>query len=121
MNEVVNFINGVCYPEQALEHSIIEKLPYTPTGCSLEIKSINVDAVHILPDSITVTELDANSTFSTLQTKATHEWFQQNGKRTMIIARSAFAKLGRATTASTGKIPFALRCGVKMGDHILKI
>ena len=75
MNEVANFCDGVCYPEQAIEDSVIDKLPYTPTGRSLEIKSINVDAVHVLPDGSTVTELDAHSTFSALQTKATHEWF----------------------------------------------
>lgn len=91
MNEVSNFCNGVCYADQEIADSQKNKLPYVPTGRDLETKSINLDAVHMPADGTEVTELDAHSTFSILQTKATHEWFEQNDKRTMIIARSAFA------------------------------
>lgn len=94
MNEASNFCNGVCYPDQHLEDSQVYKLPYVPTGRDIEIKSINMDAVHMPAEGGEVAELDAHSTFSTLQTKATHGWFQKNGMRTMIIARSAFAGQG---------------------------
>jgi alpha-glucosidase (family GH31 glycosyl hydrolase) len=69
-------------------------MPYVPTGRDLETKSMNVDALHMLADGSNVTELDAHSTFSTLQTKATSEWFEENDMRTMIISRSAFAGQG---------------------------
>ena len=94
MNEASNFCNGVCYAEQAIEDTAAKKLPYVPSGRNIEEKSISVDAVHMLADGETVTELDAHSTFSTLQTKATSDWFNENGMRTMIIARSSFAGQG---------------------------
>lgn len=94
MNEASNFCDGVCYKDQEIEDSQNYKLPYVPTGRNLEIKSMNVDAVHMPAEGGEVAELDAHSTFSTLQTKATSEWFTQNNMRTMIIARSAFAGQG---------------------------
>lgn len=94
MNEASNFCNGVCYAEQAIEDAATKKLPYVPSGRNLEEKSMNMDAVHVLADGSHVTELDAHSTFSTLQTKATSDWFNANDMRTMIIARSSFAGQG---------------------------
>ena len=94
MNEASNFCDGVCFEFQASNDTVVDKLPYTPSGRSLQEKSIDVDAVHILPDGTVVSELDAHNTFSTLQTKATHEWFQEANKRTMIIARSSFPGQG---------------------------
>lgn len=42
-----------------------------------------------------VTQLDAHSLFGTMEVRASHNWFQENNKRTMIIERSAFAGLGK--------------------------
>jgi alpha-glucosidase len=67
------------------------KLPYVPTGRDLEEKSISLDAIH----EGGVTELDAHSLFGTMESKATHEWFASNNKRTMIIERSSFAGMGK--------------------------
>lgn len=70
---------------------MLHKLPYIPTGRNLEEKSIALDALHYN----NVTELDAHSLFGTMEVKATHEWFAQQEKRTMIIERSAFAGMGK--------------------------
>ena len=51
--------------------------------------------MHILDDGSTVTELDAHSTFSMLQMRATDEWFKEQQQRTMIITRSAFPGQGK--------------------------
>ena len=39
--------------------------------------------------------MDAHSLFGTMETKATHEWFNNGKMRTFIIQRSAFAGLGK--------------------------
>lgn len=55
-----------------------------------------LDAYHQTDiDDYDVHELDAHSLYGTMQTKATHEWFEANDKRTMIIERSSFAGLGK--------------------------
>jgi alpha-glucosidase (family GH31 glycosyl hydrolase) len=46
-------------------------------------------------DTHKVTELEAHSLFGTMEAQATHEWFKEQGKRTMIIERSAFAGMGK--------------------------
>jgi alpha-glucosidase (family GH31 glycosyl hydrolase) len=42
-----------------------------------------------------VTELEAHTLFGTMEVKATHDWFKQQGNRTMIIERSAYAGTGK--------------------------
>lgn len=82
MNEVANFCDGVCYPEQRASAPVINELPYMPTGRSLERKALPLDAYHSESDDI---ELDTHSLFGTLETIATSEWFKKNKKRPMII------------------------------------
>jgi hypothetical protein len=48
------------------------RLPYMPTGASLETKAISLDVQH----AQNYTQLDAHSLFGTLQVKASHEWFK---------------------------------------------
>jgi|1048.fasta_scaffold135105_1 alpha-glucosidase len=72
--------------------SVNDEILYTPTGRSLEHKSLSVDIVH----SNGVTQLDAHSYYGTMQTKATHDWFiKKNAKRPFIVERSSFAGLGK--------------------------
>lgn len=91
MNEASNFCVGVCYQSQMSANPVKYKLPYIPTGRDLEEKSITLDAMH----ADGVTELDAHSLFGTMEVKATHEWFKNNNKRTVIIERSSFAGMGK--------------------------
>lgn len=91
MNEASNFCNGVCYPSEQAKNPVLNRLPYLPTGRSLETKSITLDAKHYNGD----TELDVHSMFGAYMVRATHEWFKANNKRTMIIERSAFAGTGK--------------------------
>lgn len=96
MNEASNFCNGACYLEQTHSDPVKHKLGYIPTGRDLETKSIALDAFHVnTSDGYQITELDAHSLFGTMQVKASHEWFQMQGKRTMIIERSSFAGIGK--------------------------
>jgi alpha-D-xyloside xylohydrolase len=97
MNEIENFCEGVCYADQRAAAGAGQKarLAYVPTGRDLEGNTIDLDAVHVLDDGSTVTELDAHSTFPLLESKASHEWFAEQGKRTMIISRSALAGQGK--------------------------
>lgn len=97
MNEASNFCHGVCYKSQLASSPSKNKLPYTPTGRNLETKSIPLDAFHntTFSTDLDVTELEAHSLFGTMQTKASHEWFQAKERRTMIIERSSFAGLGK--------------------------
>ena len=96
MNEVSNFCAGPCYKDQMATVPVKHKLQYTPTGRDLESKSLPLDAYHDTgPDDKNITELEAHSLFGTMQVKASHEWFQANDRRTMIIERSAFAGLGK--------------------------
>lgn len=91
MNEASNFCDGACYINQQSQNPVLNKLPYLPTGRNLETKSIALDAVH----TGGVTELDVHSMFGSYEVKATHNWFKDNNKRTMIIERSAFAGTGK--------------------------
>jgi alpha-glucosidase len=67
-------------------------MPYQPTGRDLNVKSIDVDAIH---PANNVTELDAHSLFGTMEVKATSEFFASKQMRTMIIERSGFAGVGK--------------------------
>jgi len=98
MNEASNFCDGVCYDEQKALMPVQSNLPYVPGGRSLEIKAISMDATHFNG----VTELDAHSTFGYMEVKATHEWFQKNKKRTMIISRSTVPGSGSVGSAWLG-------------------
>lgn len=71
MNEVSNFCDGVCYDDQTADSPIINKLTYIPTGRNIQESSLLLDAVH----DGGVLELDVHSLFSTLETKATNDWF----------------------------------------------
>ena len=64
MNEASDFCGGVCYPEQTPLKQVKYDLPYTPTGRSLEIQSIPLDATHY--DGFI--ELDTHSLFGTMET-----------------------------------------------------
>lgn len=91
MNEASNFCNGACYEEQRAVNRSKYELLYVPSGRDLEVKGMDLDAYH----SNGFTELDMHSLFGTMEVKATHEWFQSRGNRTMIIERSAFAGMGK--------------------------
>jgi len=92
MNEASNFCNGYCLDSQRPAQPEKYRLAYTPTGRDLEEKSMPLDAWH---PSINRSQLDTHSLFGTTQVKATHGWFQQEKKRTMIIERSSFAGMGK--------------------------
>lgn len=95
-NEATNKCDGVCYNDQLAESPQKHLLPYTPTGRDLETRSISLDAIH--NDTLVrkqVTELDAHSLFGTMQTQATHGWFEKNNRRSMIISRSSFSGHGK--------------------------
>jgi alpha-glucosidase (family GH31 glycosyl hydrolase) len=91
MNEASNFCDGVCYKNQEAMSPVKNMLPYIPTGRNLETKSIALDARH----ANGYTELDVHSMFGTTEVKSTHEWFQAQKQRTMIIERSAYAGTGK--------------------------
>jgi alpha-glucosidase len=52
---------------------------------------LSLDAIH----ETGITELDAHSLFSTMETKASHDWFESQNKRTLILSRSAFSGIGK--------------------------
>jgi hypothetical protein len=56
---------------ETVTQSVAYKLPYTPTGESLQTKAISLDAVH----ANGYTELDAHSTFGALQVRSSSMWF----------------------------------------------
>lgn len=91
MNEVSNFCNGPCSEKQTPAYQVKNKLPYTPSGSDLEWHTASLDAYH----SNGYLQLDAHSYWGTQETKASHEWFQKNNKRTLIIERSSFAGMGK--------------------------
>lgn len=68
MNEAANFCNGPCLAARQPEASQLDQLIYTPTGRSLQHKSLPVDIKH----ASGVTELDAHSYFGTMQSALTH-------------------------------------------------
>ena len=70
----------------------MDQLIYTPTGRSLEAKSLPVDLVH----EGGRTQLDAHNYYGAHQTYATYTWYKKwGGKRPFIIERSSFAGLGK--------------------------
>lgn len=91
MNEASNFCYGTCDGTDVVDFPISEKLPYTPTGESLETKSISLDVQHFNGMS----QLDAHSLFGALQVQTSASWFAQNQMRPMIISRSSFAGMGK--------------------------
>jgi alpha-glucosidase len=92
MNEASNFCNGPCQSDaETYSNSIAFKLPYTPTGDSLQTKSINLN----VQNAQNYTQLDAHSLFGALQVRSSSMWFKNNGTRPMIISRSSFAGMGK--------------------------
>jgi alpha-glucosidase (family GH31 glycosyl hydrolase) len=66
-------------------------LIYTPGGRDVEDKNIPMDVYH----SNGYKEIDTHSLFGTMETMATHKWFEKNKSRTFIISRSSFAGHGK--------------------------
>ena len=66
-------------------------LKYTPTRKNLEKQSISLDALHFGG----WTELNTHTLFGALQTKATFNWFQSQGKRPMALGLSSYSGLGK--------------------------
>jgi alpha-glucosidase (family GH31 glycosyl hydrolase) len=63
MNEASNFCNGLCHQDDTLfSQKIMTRLPYMPTGASLETKAISLD----VQNAQNFTQLDAHSLFGTL-------------------------------------------------------
>jgi alpha-glucosidase (family GH31 glycosyl hydrolase) len=91
MNEASNFCNGACYADQVATDPIKYKATYWPTGRDLDIKSLDLDAMH----SDGRTELEHHNMYALGEVKATHEWFVAQKKRTAIISRSSFAGQGK--------------------------
>jgi alpha-glucosidase (family GH31 glycosyl hydrolase) len=91
INEVSNDCDGVCYEYQRAKNPLLYQLPYIPTGRSLEDHALSLDAIH----ETGVKELEAHSLFSTMETKATHDWFESQEKRTFVISRGAYAGMGK--------------------------
>jgi len=98
MNEASNFCAGVCYASQESSMPVRNRLPYVPSQRNLESKSLALDSVHADNEELgtkNVTELEAHSLFGTMEVQATHNWFKEQEKRTMIIERSAYAGTGK--------------------------
>ena len=98
MNEASNFCTGDCYASQKSSSPVKNRLPYVPSQRNLESKSLPLDAVHADNEEMgtyNVTELEAHSLFGTMEVQATHNWFKEQDKRTMIIERSAYAGMGK--------------------------
>lgn len=98
MNEASNFCAGACYASQEAASPVKNELPYVPSQRNLEAKSLPLDAVHMDNEDMgtkNVTELEAHSLFGTMEVQATHNWFKEQGNRTMIIERSAYAGMGK--------------------------
>lgn len=70
MNEASNFCNGYCY-DQSVNNPVQYKLRYTPTGRSLEDKSIPLDGYHA-NDAL---ELDVHNLFGIKVVQSVHNWF----------------------------------------------
>mmetsp|Transcript_5855 Transcript_5855/g.9424 ORF Transcript_5855/g.9424 Transcript_5855/m.9424 type:complete len:281 (+) Transcript_5855:4208-5050(+) len=98
MNEAANFNNGPKFPFQSSKDPLKHKLPYVPSGRDLETKAMPLDAVHSTGDQ----EIDIHSLFGLQETKVTHEWFQEQKKRTMNIERSAYAGTGKYSSRWLG-------------------
>lgn len=93
MNEAANFCNGACLERQRANDSMADMFYYTPTGRSLESKSLPLDTVHA---NSKFTQLDTHNYFGAHQIAVTHAWFKANStKRPFIIGRSTFAGTGK--------------------------
>ena len=93
MNEAANFCNGACLERQKTNESMADMFYYTPTGRSLESKSLPLDTVHA---NSKFTQLDTHNYFGAHQIAVTHAWFKANStKRPFIIGRSTFAGTGK--------------------------
>lgn len=66
-------------------------MKYIPTGRDLETRSIGLDVMH----ANNYTELDLHSLYGIKSAQASHNFFKNKKKRTMIIERSAFAGIGK--------------------------
>jgi len=65
-------------------------LYYHPTGRDLSEKTISLDGVY----DGSILGLDVHNLYGTMQVRATHNWFEQNQHRTMIISRSSYSGMG---------------------------
>jgi len=91
MNEAANFCQGSCLERQKAEKSDADLLSYTPTGRSLEFKSLPLDIVH----ANGMTSLDTHNIYGAHQIATTHEWFKKRNQRPFIVGRSTFAGTGK--------------------------
>jgi len=91
MNEATNFCKGTCYDSEKSAMPVSDKLEYIPTGRSLEDGSPSLDAVHHGGHI----ELDARATYATMMTRATHNWFVKENKRSFLLSRSMYAGHGK--------------------------
>lgn len=97
-NVASNTCNGECYASQKSSEPVKNRLSYVPTQRNLEEKSISLDGVHADNEEMgtkDVTELEAHSLYGTMQAQATHNWFQAQGKRTMVVEKSSYAGMGK--------------------------
>ena len=92
MNEPENFCSGVCSKYDLPDHPIMSKLPYIPTGRNLESKILPLDAYHA--DSKNTVH-ETHSVYSTLEVKATHDYFKSKNERAMVVSRSGFSGIGK--------------------------
>ena len=93
MNEAANFCKGACLERQRTAESMADMFYYTPTGRSLESKSLPIDVEHA---NSMYTQLDTHNYFGAHQTAVTHNWFKTHSdKRPFIISRSTFAGTGK--------------------------
>ena len=70
----------------------MSSLPYIPTGRKLDTGILPLDAYHA---EIGNTVHDTHSIYSTLEVKATHDYFKSQNQRSMVISRSGFAGIGK--------------------------
>ena len=93
MNEAANFCKGACLERQKSSESMADMFYYTPTGRSLESKSLPIDVEHA---NNMYTQLDTHNYFGAHQAAVTHNWFKTHSdKRPFIISRSTFAGTGK--------------------------
>jgi alpha-glucosidase (family GH31 glycosyl hydrolase) len=71
-NEPSNICNGACIENQRISNSMQDQFYYTPTGRSLETKSLPVDLKH----ANGYTQLDSHNYYGSHQAYATYNWFK---------------------------------------------
>jgi alpha-glucosidase (family GH31 glycosyl hydrolase) len=94
INDAANFCNGACLERQRANDSLADMFCYTPTGRSLESKSLPLDTVHA---NSKFTQLDTHNYFGAHQIAVTHACLRP----TQLRDRSSFGEAPSLALACT--------------------